>query len=1127
MGGTRFMVQWEEHPSHLATRLGQLLEHQTLVDVTLMCNTHTLRVHRAVLAACSPYFETILQRQLGLHPLIVLKDMQFSVLKSLIEFMYCGETSVTEDNLGALLQAAKFFQVKGLSAMTREALGLPSSPQKTSTATTAVNGEAARKAFMGRSKRVGIQQTLVPASGLKTNVTMAGDGAKTTFQVASKTVPMSPQQQTHQQAESAQLLLSLSGGDFNKQNSSQTLQTVSKNVRFHQPRTVSAVDARKEPGRVPDVIERVPVMTAGAGVAKPAVDKQEVKTVYMPEAPRRRGRPLKRSMNLVFKEKVISETELALQKEAEASRKALEALQEEMKSDNQQQQFQQQQFQQQQQQAVANKTLGMVTAQQSKMHHEPVTKPQSVEAVTKQEPLYQVSDASGENVIYQLADGSGGASGNIMYKVGDQLITAQGAGNDGNIVYQLAEGIKSGDIVYQVADNSNETQEENNGNTNIIYQVAEGENVASENTVSNQCMEVLKEAGLPTNVPILLDSGNGQYITVNEEVLMNIVNGGMVQVADGNIVGGEGLQFIVQELPEEPGAPPEETHIGNEQVAMPDVLKQSQISQVQGPVTSQASSEALVQHPFEPVPDSLHRQDQDSLDTPVIENTLNTLAELTLTMGNPPVETSLHKPVVDHGNTLVHNMPENSNAESNDVTAIDAENIHSDNNIITGVIDEPGINISCTNTGEKNEAVPENEIMGRNLVVSHNNNENINVCGVDEADEVITGDRYGEEARPGFSVLGDAASPSKDDFPSQFLAQDSSVSKYAVTTTACGDIAQNFIFQEESSSSEAPQKVAATEHGESAETMSVEQELEAMMGENSDTDDASKVKEEVDGGEAVQQNEVVAAAQPGSTTDEETQDLRMVLSPEEARCVQSADDSLDESILMVLSPDASGIKLSTGKPSGNGCFVGAENVQSTLGMESILSSDTNTTQVRAGEDGAPGEFVILEGGVIANVEGGTRVVYQGTAEYGEAENSRPAESRPEGSVEYGVVDDAVVPGDGAVEPVGGDASKTSPPKDIPYAVGLLPLKTALEKLQAMPEHQPRKTRSGSKDSPPECRAKRKASASGDPEKRQRVSEDDEDLELEEMREVDAVAASSSGVVPLPSMVDLTADANDG
>ena len=57
MDGTQFLVQWDEHPSHLATRLGYLLEHQSLVDVTLMFNTHTLKVHRAVLAACSPYFE--------------------------------------------------------------------------------------------------------------------------------------------------------------------------------------------------------------------------------------------------------------------------------------------------------------------------------------------------------------------------------------------------------------------------------------------------------------------------------------------------------------------------------------------------------------------------------------------------------------------------------------------------------------------------------------------------------------------------------------------------------------------------------------------------------------------------------------------------------------------------------------------------------------------------------------------------------------------------------------------------------------------------------------------------------------------------------------------------------------
>lgn len=112
------MVSWDDHSTHLVARLGYLLERQQLVDVTLMCNTHSLKVHRSVLAACSPYFE----RELGNHPMIVLKDMKFSVLKSLIEFMYCGETNVTEDNLHALVEAAKFFEVKGLSSLAHESL---------------------------------------------------------------------------------------------------------------------------------------------------------------------------------------------------------------------------------------------------------------------------------------------------------------------------------------------------------------------------------------------------------------------------------------------------------------------------------------------------------------------------------------------------------------------------------------------------------------------------------------------------------------------------------------------------------------------------------------------------------------------------------------------------------------------------------------------------------------------------------------------------------------------------------------------------------------------------------------------------------------------------------------------
>ncbi|KAL1117755.1 hypothetical protein AAG570_004070 [Ranatra chinensis] len=199
MEDAQFLVQWDEHPTHLATRLGYLLEHQSLVDVTLMCNTHTLKVHRAVLAASSPYFE----RQLGNHPLIVLKDMKFSVLKSLVEFMYCGETSVSEENLTPLLEAAKFFEVKGLAAMTKETVCVPGAASHSNKS---LNG------------------TSTPNSSVFNRGTNRGRGR------GRGRPPLNPTCKMGSPTESAQILLSLSGNS----NSPPCTQffTTSKNVKI-------------------------------------------------------------------------------------------------------------------------------------------------------------------------------------------------------------------------------------------------------------------------------------------------------------------------------------------------------------------------------------------------------------------------------------------------------------------------------------------------------------------------------------------------------------------------------------------------------------------------------------------------------------------------------------------------------------------------------------------------------------------------------------------------------------------------------------------------------------------------------------------------------------------------------
>ncbi|XP_030030636.2 uncharacterized protein LOC115447619 [Manduca sexta] len=122
MAPIRYSLHYEDYSEHLMSRFGTLLQMQSLVDMTLMCSSHTLRVHKTVLAASSAYFQEVLQKQTG-EPLIILK-MRFSVLKCLVEFMYCGKTQCLEENLDELVAAAQFLKIKGLSKVNKEGLGI-------------------------------------------------------------------------------------------------------------------------------------------------------------------------------------------------------------------------------------------------------------------------------------------------------------------------------------------------------------------------------------------------------------------------------------------------------------------------------------------------------------------------------------------------------------------------------------------------------------------------------------------------------------------------------------------------------------------------------------------------------------------------------------------------------------------------------------------------------------------------------------------------------------------------------------------------------------------------------------------------------------------------------------------
>ena len=103
-----------------------MLLNENLCDVTLACEGASVKAHKMVLAACSPYFQSLFMANPCKHPIIILKDVRFVDLKSIIDFMYRGEVNVSQDKLSALLKTAEMLKVKGLAEVTdKQARGQP------------------------------------------------------------------------------------------------------------------------------------------------------------------------------------------------------------------------------------------------------------------------------------------------------------------------------------------------------------------------------------------------------------------------------------------------------------------------------------------------------------------------------------------------------------------------------------------------------------------------------------------------------------------------------------------------------------------------------------------------------------------------------------------------------------------------------------------------------------------------------------------------------------------------------------------------------------------------------------------------------------------------------------------
>lgn len=115
MAAQQFSLRWNNYTNYITGAFDSLRYEEDLVDVTLCCEGRKIRAHKILLSACSAYFKEIFKENPCQHPVIIFKNVKYSDLMSIVEFMYQGEVSVVQESLPSFLHTAELLSIRGLT----------------------------------------------------------------------------------------------------------------------------------------------------------------------------------------------------------------------------------------------------------------------------------------------------------------------------------------------------------------------------------------------------------------------------------------------------------------------------------------------------------------------------------------------------------------------------------------------------------------------------------------------------------------------------------------------------------------------------------------------------------------------------------------------------------------------------------------------------------------------------------------------------------------------------------------------------------------------------------------------------------------------------------------------------
>lgn len=116
-----YQLKWHSHGVHLHTSIATLHRSESFSDVTLAtADGRYVAAHRFILSACSSYLHQLFMigtagnNQNSNLVVVLPSEISYRTLSILLQYMYSGEATVSNEQLNGVLKAGEILRIKGL-----------------------------------------------------------------------------------------------------------------------------------------------------------------------------------------------------------------------------------------------------------------------------------------------------------------------------------------------------------------------------------------------------------------------------------------------------------------------------------------------------------------------------------------------------------------------------------------------------------------------------------------------------------------------------------------------------------------------------------------------------------------------------------------------------------------------------------------------------------------------------------------------------------------------------------------------------------------------------------------------------------------------------------------------------